>query len=460
MTTPLEEHRARNLDPAEVARIEALIAEHGVKYIYYQFVSINGRVLAKVVPAGHLRRNLEKGVQFHGTAIADLTSDRNGNLMGGGAQAEEFTILPDTDTFAVLPWDNEIGRFFCRVYRRADRMTDPGTPHPLDCRGILRRTHEAFTAATGLELRSGTEPEMSWIGEGVDVVSRPGVSPAYHGLTLDMMRPVFKRVISYAQALGLDMVEGDYEDNGQLELNWMFDRADATADRLVTYRQICRQVAKELGVVASFMPKPFTGVMGNGCHHNVSLWRGDENVFMDKGIRELHVTETAKHALGGMLQHAAGSMMVMASTVNSYKRYSDVGLFAPTGVDWGLDNKSCSVRVSAIGRLEYKIPDASVNPYLSHTLLLAAMERGLREQIDPGAPQQLSSYESKAESPFESLPTTLGDAIRAFAADDLVTGALGRELSDLLIEYKTDEWLRYCGVVSDWEREMYLEFMP
>lgn len=458
--TPMEEHRSQNLDPAEVARIEAMIEHHGVKYIYYQFVSINGRVLAKVVPARHLRRNLEKGVQFHGTAIADLTSDRHGNLMGGGAQAEEVTILPDTNTFAVLPWDNEIGRFFCRVYRRADRAVDPGTPHPLDSRGLLYRAHAEFQQATGLELRSGTEPEMSWIGEGVDVVSRPGVSPAYHGLTLDQMRPVFKRVISYAQALGLDMVEGDYEDNGQLELNWMFDRAEITADRLITYRQICRQVAKELGVVASFMPKPYTGVMGNGCHHNVSLWRGSENTFADPSRRELHVTDAARHALGGMLQHAAGSMMIMGSTVNSYKRYSDVGLFAPVGVDWGLDNKSCSVRVSAIGRLEYKIPDASVNPYLSHTLLLAAMKKGLADQIDPGEPQKLSSYETAAASPFKPLPTTLGEAIRAFAADDLVTGALGPELSDLLIEYKTDEWLRYCGIVTEWEREMYLEFMP
>lgn len=460
MSTPLEAHRARNAEPAEIARLEELIAAHGVKYIYYQFVSINGRVLAKIVPAAHLRRNLEKGVQFHGTAIADLTSDRNGKLMGGGAQAEEFTILPDTDTFAVLPWDAEIGRFFCRVYRRADRAADPGTPHPLDVRGLLRRTHEAFTASTGYELRSGTEPEMSWIGEGVDVVSRPGMSPAYHGITLDQMRPVFKRVITYAQALGLDMVEGDYEDNGQLELNWMFDHADATSDRLITYRQICRQVAKEVGVIASFMPKPYTGVMGNGCHHNVSLWKDGANAFMDPAVRELHVTPIAEHAMGGMLRHAAGSMMVMATTVNSYKRYSDVGLFAPTGVDWGLDNKSCSIRVSAIGRLEYKIPDAAVNPYLSHTLLLAAIERGLVERVDPGPPQLLSSYETAAASAFEPLPTTLGDAIRAFRADDVVTGALGPELSDLLVEYKTDEWLRYCGVVSDWEREMYLEFLP
>ena len=200
--------------------------------------------------------------------------------------------------------------------------------------------------------------------------------------------------------------------------------------------------------------------MGNGCNHNVSLWRGSENTFADPSRRELHVTDAARHALGGMLQHAAGSMMIMGSTVNSYKRYSDVGLFAPVGVDWGLDNKSCSVRVSAIGRLEYKIPDASVNPYLSHTLLLAAMKKGLADQIDPGEPQKLSSYETAAASPFKPLPTTLGEAIRAFAADDLVTGALGPELSDLLIEYKTDEWLRYCGIVTEWEREMYLEFMP
>ena len=308
---------------------------------------------------------------------------------------------------------------------------------------------------------SGCEPEMSWIGDSVDVVSRPGVSPAYHGGTLDMMRPVYQRVIRYAQQLGLDMVEGDYEDNGQLELNWMFDRAELTADRLVTYRQICHQVGKELGVTPSFMAKPYTGVMGNGCHHNVSLWRDGKNMCMEDGRRDLHVNDIARYMLGGMLTHAAASMLIMGTTVNSYKRYADTGLFAPTSVDWGLDNKSCSIRVSAIGRLEYKIPDASVNPYLSHAALLAAIDDGLDRSIDPGPPQTKSSYEAAATSAqFAPLPRTLGAAVTAFAESTLLRQALGEDLSNLLMEYKADEWARYCGIVTDWEREMYLEFLP
>jgi glutamine synthetase len=276
-----------------------------------------------------------------------------------------------------------------------------------------------------------------------------------------MMRPVYQRVIRYAQQLGLDMVEGDYEDNGQLELNWMFDRAELTADRLITYRQICHQVGKELGVTPSFMAKPYTGVMGNGCHHNVSLWRDGKNMCMEDGRRDLHVNGIARYMLGGMLTHAAASMLIMGTTVNSYKRYADTGLFAPTSVDWGLDNKSCSIRVSAIGRLEYKIPDASVNPYLSHAALLAAIDDGLDRSIDPGPPQTKSSYEAAATTAqFAPLPRTLGAAVTAFAESTLLRQALGEELSDLLMEYKADEWARYCGIVTDWEREMYLEFLP
>ena len=108
-------------------------------------------------------------------------------------------------------------------------------------------------------------------------------------------------MITYAQALGLDMIEGDYEDEGQIELNWMYDHADLTADRLVTYRQICKQVARELGIQASFMPKPYTGMMGNGCHHNFSLWRDGVNILDEEGDRELHLTDEGKHALGGVL---------------------------------------------------------------------------------------------------------------------------------------------------------------
>jgi glutamine synthetase len=458
MTDALSAHRERNLAAAsDVARC---VADAGVEFLYYQFITINGRVLTKVVPAAHLRRSLARGVQFHGSAISDLTSDRAGNLLGGGAVAQEFTALPDPDTFQVLPWDASVGRFLCRLYRRDDAAIDPGAPLSTDVRGLLVRAHAAFEQRTGYELRSGCEPEMTWLGASIDVHARPGVSPAYHAGSLETMRPVYQRVIRYATAMGLDMVEGDYEDAGQLELNFHFDRAEQTADRLITYRQICKQVARELGVTATFMPKPFAGVMGNGCHHNLSLWRDGVNRFEEAGRRDLHVSALSRVALGGILTHAAAGMAVYASTVNSYKRYWDSGLFAPTHVDWGLDNRTCTVRVSANGRLEFKLPDSIVNPYLSHTLLLAAIADGIERGLDPGDAQAGSSYEAEETGRYAPLPLTLGDALVPFRASELVREALGDDLHDLYATYKDDEWARSCGAITEWDREMYLEWGP
>src|SRR5690606_20890760 len=143
---------------------------------------------------------------------------------------------------------------------------------------------------------------------------------------------------------------------------------------------------------------------------------------------------------------------VMASTVNSYKRFWDTGLFAPTRINWGMDNKTCTVRLSANGRLEYKLPDASVNPYLSHALLLAAMRDGLQKKSDPGASVDKDSYADVSE--IGVLPLTLGDAVAAFRNDEVMRTALPQEMSDLYLELKADEWARACGAVTDWDRNM------
>lgn len=451
----LTAHRARNAELAD--EVAARVVESGVEFIYCQFVTINGRVMAKVVPAGHVRRTLDRGVQFHGSAIADVAADRHGELFGGGISAEEFVVMPDADTFQPLPWDPSVGRFLSRLYRRDDAHRDPGAAFGADCRGMLLRRLEAFEAATGFELRSGCEPEITWTGEGFDPVPRPGVSTAYHAGTLEQSKPIYQRVIRYAQAMGLDMIEGDYEDAGQIELNFMFDRADRTADRLITYRQICVQVARELGIEVTFMPKPALGVMGNGCHHNLSLWRNGANAFAEPGRRELHITAAARAALGGLLDHAAESMAVYASTVNSYKRYWDAGQFAPSRVDWGLDDRSRSVRVSASGRLELKLPDSIVNPYLSHLMILAAMDDGLARGTDPGpAPEPGEPGPER----FAPLPLTLGDAVEAFAASAFAEQALGPDLKAIYAEFKQDEWARYCGALTDWEFEMYRSWIP
>ena len=435
------------------------IRESGVEFVYYQFVTLNGRVMAKVVPARHLARNLERGVQFHGSAVTDLATSRAGTLIASGGEAEEFVALPDATTFQVLPWDTSFARMYCNLYHRRDRAVDRGTPLPTCVRSNLARAHAAFRERTGLELRSGTEPEMSWLGPEIEPWSQPNVSPAYHFGALEMMRPIVRKVVAYAQALGLDMIEGDYEDAGQLELNFQFDLCERTCDNLVTYRQVCAQVAREFGVIASFMPKPTVGAMANGCHHNLSLWRGGENVFADVGNPVLHVTETARHAMAGILAHAPGMLALCAPTVNSYARYWDAGQFAPGAVNWGFDNRTCAIRVSASGRLEYKLPDASVNPYLSHAAVLAAIAHGLDDRLDPGPPQAGDSSDP-AVSADAKLPRTLGDALALLQADDVVRGSLPAGLFDAFVEYKTDEWERFCSTVTEWHREMYLRALP
>jgi glutamine synthetase len=444
------------LEPDLAARIR----ESGVEFVYYQFVTLNGRVMAKVVPARHLARNLERGVQFHGSAVADLATSRAGTLIASGGEAEEFVALPDASTFQVLPWDTGFARMYCNLYQRRDRAVDPGAPLPTCVRSNLSRVHAAFRERTGLELRSGTEPEMSWLGPEIEPWSQPNVSPAYHFGALEMMRPIVRKVVAYAQALGLDMIEGDYEDAGQLELNFQFDVCERTCDNLVTYRQICAQVAREFGVIASFMPKPTVGAMANGCHHNLSLWRDGENVFVDPGNPALHVTDTARHAIAGILAHAPGMLALCNPTVNSYARYWDLGQFAPGAVNWGFDNRTCAIRVSASGRLEYKLPDASVNPYLSHAAVLAAITHGLDDRLDPGPPQAGDSYDPGVSGAYAKLPGTLGDALALLEADDVVRGALPAGLYDAFVEYKTDEWARFCSTVTDWHRDMYLRALP
>lgn len=449
-------HLERNTRPEVLAEMERLVREGGVEYIYYMLPTLGAKVVAKMVPANHIARNMEKGIFFHRSALSDLQTSREGELIGGGVEAKEFVGLPEADTFQILPWDTKVARVFCTAYEPPHFPEVGGRPLAVDSRNLLHITHQAFKQVHGLELRSGTEPEMTWKGEGLESKSKPDQSPAYQVENLERMRPIYKQIVTYAKAMGLDMIEGDYEDGGQLELNWMYDDVEKTADRLVTYRQICKQVAREFGVTASFMPKPYNGVMGNGCHHNLSLWDGDRNVLIDEGNDRIHVSEIGRHAIGGILDHASGSMLIMASTVNSYKRFWDIGQFAPSDISWGLDSRASLIRISAIGRIEYRVPDASVNPYLSHAILLSAMSEGIKSQIDPGNPEG-------AGLPTEDhgkLPQTLGHAIEEFKKDPVVGETFPNAMRELLIELKEDEWARFCGAITDWDFDMYWESIP
>ena len=272
---------------ARVRDVRKQINASGVEYIYFQFPSVTGRIMGKGVPAKHWESIAEKGFQLVYGATANLFTDRHGEYIGYGPEAPELVGIPEPETFAQLPWDSKVARVWCTLFRNREERDEPGAFLSSDCRGNLHRIQADFEARTGLHLRAGTEPEMMWLKQNPDgTPSVEGLSKpyCYHIDQFSEFQPLIHKVMEYAEGLGLDMIQGDHEDApGQLELNFNFDRAEKTADNLSTYRQICRQVGREMNAFPCFMPKPFMGVSANGCHHNISLWRGNTNTFMPEG---------------------------------------------------------------------------------------------------------------------------------------------------------------------------------
>jgi len=448
-----------------IAEVRSRMDAEGVTYIYFQFVSVTGRIMGKGVPAPHWESIARRGFQLVYGATANLFTDRRGDYIGYGAEARELVGLPDVDTFQVLPWDRTVARVFCTLFRGREEEVDGGAYLTSDCRGNLRRIHDEFTAATGLEMRIGCEPEMMWLK------TQPDGSPSVEGVTkpycyhidqFSELQPVIHRVISYAQQMGLDMIQGDHEDApGQLELNFQFDKAELIADQLTTYRQICKQVGRELKVFPCFMPKPFMGVSANGCHHNFSLWQGDENMFLPDTSNPRLPGKTGLHATGGILEHLRGLTAITAPTVNSYRRYADAGFWAPIFADWGFQNRTTALRVSAPGRFEYRSVDSAVNPYLSMAALLVTMRDGLQRSLDPGPPEERNIYDAMAAGKqVRRIPSTLGEALDALEADEVVRSALPGDMYRVFMHYKRDEWERFISTVTEWDVNEYLDVLP
>ncbi|MBI5618263.1 MAG: glutamine synthetase [Gammaproteobacteria bacterium] len=481
----LADERRREAVARVAGRIEAL----GIRHIYYQFVSVTGRIMGKAAPAAHWATIAGRGVQLWYGAVADVCADRQGNYIGYGANASELVALPEPESFCQLPWSKSVARVFCTLFRNREEPENAGAFLTSDCRGNLRRLHAEFEKKHGMHLRVGCEPEMMWFKRGPDGKFAGGTTRplAYHIDQFETLFPVIDRVTQYAQAMGLDMIQGDHEDApGQVELNIWFDEALRNADRLTTYRQICAQVAREQHLIATFMTKPFMGVSANGCHHNVSLWTGGEDqvnpigiegelpaspqVFTyRKGGKNEFLRETGEwmpapvglHSIGGMIGHLPALTALGASTVNSYRRLADLGFWAPVYRIWGLQNRTAAVRVSAPGRLEYRAVDSLVNPYLMAAGLLQAFDDGLMRKCDAGQPESRNVYEAmEAGVKVERLPSDLREALDALEADPVVMGALPGEMARVFFHFKRDEWARFIATVTEWDYDRYLEYLP
>ena len=314
--------------------------------------------MGKAVPASHWEQLAAEGMQTWLGGVANVFPDRHGNLIGFPPNASELLALPDPETFCQLPWKKRIARVFCTVFWCREDPDHPEQFLDSDCRGNLKRIQTEFEDKHGLHLRVGCEPEMLWLKPGdKDAPYYETTKPyAYHIDQFEQLSDVWLRVYDYSVAMGLDLIQGDHEDApGQIELNFQYDWAIRTSDRLTTYRQICAQVAREFNLIAVFMSKPYMGMPANGCHHNVSLWQGGEdslvplvddpipgmednflyrsggeNKFRDTNEKWLP-TELGRWSLGGMIHHLNALVAIGASTVNSYRRLNDTGMWAPVG---------------------------------------------------------------------------------------------------------------------------------
>jgi glutamine synthetase len=463
--TDLEQFVAAEGRDEQVRRVREQIDALGIKYIYYQFVSVTGRIMGKGIPAKHWEETARKGFQLVYGSTANLFVDRHGEYIGYGPESAELVGIPEPETFMPLPWDSKVARVWCICFRNREERGNPGAFLTSDCRGNLKRIQAEFEAKHGLHLRCGTEPEMMWLK--MDEAGNPAVEGltkpfCYHIDQFSQLQPVIHKVIEYCEAMGLDMIQGDHEDApGQIELNFNYDRAEITADNLSTYRQVCKQVGREMNAFPCFMPKPFMGVSANGCHHNISLWRGDVNTFMPEGADQRKPSPIGLWAIGGIMKHLGALTAVTASTVNSYRRLWDTGFWAPVFADWGFQNRTTALRVSAPGRFEYRSVDSAVNPYLSQAALIKAMEDGIVNQIDPGEPEERNIYDALlAGKQVKKIPMTFGDALDQLEADEVIKSALPDEMYKVFMHYKRDEWERYCATVSDWDREEYLDVLP
>jgi glutamine synthetase len=487
--TDLEAHVSAKGRDELVKQVRHKIDELGIQYIYYQFVSVTGRVVGKGIPADHWERTAERGFQLVYGSTANLFVDRHRNYIGYGPEASELVGIPDPETFVQLPWDKRVARVFCTCFRNREERENPGGHLTSDCRGNLRIIHEQFKKAhNGLHLRHGCEPEMMWLKKGDDGLPDGGFSKpnCYHIDQFESLRPVFMRAIEYSRAMGLDMIQGDHEDApGQLELNFMFDDCLRTADRLTTYRQICAQVAREFNLIACFMSKPFMGVSASGCHHNLSLWRGGtqslnklgnavlagtddnftyltggENTFLPlKG--EAKPGPIGLHCIGGIIKHVGALTAIGSSTVNSYRRLWDTGFWAPVYADWGYQNRTCALRISAPGRFEYRSVDSTVNPYLMAAGILKAFDDGINHKLDPGEPEERNIYAAMAAGKkVKKLPMSLGEALAELEKDEIIKSAMPDEMYRVYTHYKRDEWEKFMATVTDWDLKSYWDYLP
>jgi glutamine synthetase len=440
--------------------IRTAVRERGIEFFFAQFVDMYARPSAKLVPAANIDDLVSEGAGFAGFAageIGQLPSD------------PDIAALPDLDSFTPVPWEPTLGRFACDV-------TVEGEAWPYCPRTILRRVLDV-AREQGYELKLGLELEYFLVqqrDDGSIEIADPYDTlekPCYDMAGLTRQYDFLTTVSRYCNELGWGNYANDHEDaNGQFEQNFTYADALTSCDRAIFFRYMVHTLAEQHGMVATFMPKPFSHLTGNGCHFHMSLWHDEENLFLDESDpRGLGLSETAYRFIGGLKAHARATSALTAPTVNSYKRLkvgttTSGATWSPVWISYGYNNRTQMLRIPGPGRVEDRTIDGSCNPYLAAAAVLAAGLDGIENELDAGEPNSENlyavPYDELRGRGLETLPTNLLEATDELERDDVLRAALGRardeDYLDYFVRVKREEWNRYHEQVSPWEVKEYL----
>lgn len=436
--------------------IKNSVENEDVRFLRLTFTDINGTLKSVEVPTSQLDKVLTNEIRFDGSSIDGFVR----------IEESDMVLYPDFSTWAVLPWGDEeggkIGRLICSVHKTN------GEPFEGDPRNNLKRVLEEMKDMGFTDFDIGFEAEFHLfkLGEDGNWTTENADHASYFDMTSDDEGARCRReIVETLEGMGFEVEAAHHEvGSSQHEIDFKFDDALTTADRVQTFKMVVRAIARKHGLFATFMAKPVQGEAGNGMHTNMSLFKDGTNVFYDENGK-YNLSETALYFLNGILEHARAITAIGNPTVNSYKRLIP-GYEAPVYISWATKNRSPLVRIPSAEevttRLEMRSADPTANPYLLLAAALKAGLQGIKEQKMPMEPVTSNvfemSEEERKERGIKPLPSTLHNAIKAFKDDKLIQDALGEHLTKSFIESKEYEWAQYNQSVSDWERKMYMNY--
>jgi glutamine synthetase len=432
------------------------LEERDVRFVRLWFTDVLGFLKSVAVAPAELDGAFEEGIGFDGSAIE------------GFARVYESDMLatPDASTFQILPWRNNDGPATARMF--CDISMPDGSPSYADPRHVLKRTlgkaaEKGFSFYTHPEIEFYLFKDAPGAGEEPVPVDRSG----YFDHTAQSQGADFRReAISMLEDMGISVEFSHHEAGpGQQEIDLRYADALSTADNIMTFRTVIREVALSQGIWASFMPKPFTTHPGSGMHTHVSLFEGDENAFYEAGA-EYQLSRTGRQFIAGVLHHAPEISVITNQWVNSYKRMM-FGGEAPSYICWGHNNRSAMVRVPMYKpgkgpstRIELRTIDAACNPYLAFAVVLAAGMKGIEQDMELSRETEddvwLLSERERSALGIQPLPKNLNDAISIAEGSELLAETLGEHVFDFFLRNKRQEWDEYRGQVSAFERDRML----